>query len=549
MTSTSHLRPPHPRNGLLDEAARLDALRRYAILDTPPEAFFDGIAALAATIFQAPMATITFVDEARQWFKARFGLDVAQTARAISFCHQTIQSRDVMVVLDAERDQRFADNPLVRDTPSIRFYAGAPLITDRGAAIGTLVVLDTRPRRAFSARERWILRSLADHVMRELEVRRAAGDVRQEITDRVNAHAALQRADEVFRLALGATAIGVFTLDSDLVWTWAFNRVCGREAADLEGRHAAELFAPEDAALLDRLGREVLETNSGVHAHIRCRGPSGAPMQVDYRLEPLLDTGGKPDGIVGVAIDVTDETRLQREAVIARARIEVAARSRSHFLAAASHDLRQPFQAMRLFADILAQRLTEPNQQFIMQKLNEAMRAGEGLLNALLEISVLEAGILQPRPGPFPVQPVTQRLAEQFRPLAAEKGLELHHCVPHVDVVTDPALFERMLGHLLANAVRFTPQGKILVGGRVRGGELMLQVWDTGTGMSGEELRTIFEPFYQIGNPERDRAKGLGLGLAIVDQTARLLGHRLSVRSLPGRGTVFTICVPLAPER
>lgn len=527
----------------------MEVLRRYGVLDTPPEPFFDRIVKLAAQIFQAPIATITFVDETRQWFKARYGLHVEQTARDIAFCHHTIRARDVMVVPDAHEDPRFADNPLVLSDPAIRFYAGAPLITPDGAAIGTLIVLDQAPRSDFSPRERLILRGLADMVVHELEVRCAAGDVRNEIVQRVEARTALARAGELFHMALERSPVGVFTLDRDLVYTWACNVVCGHSAEELVGHRNAEVMDVADAAFLDGLASDVIAGGDTLHAQVRCQAAAPATLLcVDYRLEPLRDAEGALQGVVGIAIDVTEETRLKRETALSRASAEAAARSKSHFLAAASHDLRQPFQAMRLFADLLGQRLGDAGDLAVLHRLNEAMQAGEDLLNAFLEISVLEAGTLKPDVSAFPIQAVTQQLVDELRALAEEKGLIMRHVMPCVDVLTDPALFRRMLRHLLVNAIRYSHRGKILLGGRRRGNSLQVQVWDTGVGIPGRELRGVFEPFYQLHNPERDRTKGLGLGLAIVDKTARLLGHGLSVRSQVGIGSVFTISVPIAPQ-
>ncbi len=543
--ATHHSKAPGAAT-LLDEARRLEVLRRFAVLDFPPDGVLDRITRMAALSLQTPMATITFVDETRQWFKWRFGLETPESGRDISFCNDTILRREVSVVPDAWKDPRFARNPLVRGKPNIRFYAGAPLVTSEGAAIGTIVVLDTRPRRRLDAREREILAALADLAIQELEMRLAAGDVHAEISQRIAACEARERGEAIFRQALSGSQVGVFTLDRELRYAWVFNRVCGRPAEELRGRRNAEAFAPEDAAFMDMLAGEVLQTGCGTHVRIRCRAPTGAQLlHVDYRLEPMAGAGGRVDGVVGVAIDVSEETRLKREAALARAKIEAAARSKNQFLAAASHDLRQPFQAMRLFADVLAQRLDDPGQLAILTRLNEAMRAGEGLLGSLLELSVLEAGTLRPSPASLPVQAITLPLVEEFAPQAAEKGLRLRHCVPRAVIVTDPTLFPRMLWHLMANAVRYTAAGKILLGGRIRRDTLQLQLWDTGIGIPGRELQAVFEPFYQLGNPERDRNKGLGLGLAIVEKTARLLGHSLGVRSQAGVGTVFTISVPV----
>lgn len=155
-----------------DEEERLAALRRYEVLDTPPEPAFDAIVREAAATFNVPTAVISLVDRDRQWFKARIGLDPASTPRAPSFCGHAIHSDEVLTVPDAAADERFAGNPAVISDSGVRFYAGAPLVTPDGHRIGTLCLVDTTPRTPLSAQQATKLRALADKVMKLLEARR-----------------------------------------------------------------------------------------------------------------------------------------------------------------------------------------------------------------------------------------------------------------------------------------------------------------------------------------------------------------------------------------
>lgn len=166
-----------------DEPQRLVALKRYHMLDTPPEPIFDRITRLAAAGFGMPISLVSLVDETRQWFKSRHGLDAPWTRREIAFCGHTILETQTMVVLDAAVDPRFATNPLVTGQPKIRFYAGAPLITPDGHALGTLCVIDRKPRPRFSARQRSYLRDLASLVMTEIEARSTTLALRREIIE------------------------------------------------------------------------------------------------------------------------------------------------------------------------------------------------------------------------------------------------------------------------------------------------------------------------------------------------------------------------------
>ena len=176
---------PLPQN----EVRRLESLRAYEILDTPPERAFERITGLATRVFAVPMALVSFVDEDRQWLKSCIGTDMRQSSRDIAFCAHAILLDEVLVVPDATRDVRFADNPLVTGTPGVRFYAGAPLKTP-GGNLGTVCILDTQPR-AFGRAALKTLEDLAEIVVEQLEFRRATLQLRAELASLKGAHAAI----------------------------------------------------------------------------------------------------------------------------------------------------------------------------------------------------------------------------------------------------------------------------------------------------------------------------------------------------------------------
>jgi signal transduction histidine kinase/CheY-like chemotaxis protein len=233
---------------------------------------------------------------------------------------------------------------------------------------------------------------------------------------------------------------------------------------------------------------------------------------------------------------------LQREKTAA----EQANAAKSRFLAAASHDLRQPVHALSLFVAAMRPRMMDDEARQLLDHIDDSVRAMGGLFGGLLDISRLDAGVVEVNRGAVAVQPLLERVCRDYEVQANAKGLQLvlHKC--SLSVVSDAMLLERILRNIIANAVSYTDSGRVVVGCRRGRGQLSIQVWDTGRGIPRHEQEHVFQEFYQLGNPERDRTKGVGLGLAIVRRLTLLLGHALNVRSDLGRGSLFEVGAPYA---
>lgn len=232
----------------------------------------------------------------------------------------------------------------------------------------------------------------------------------------------------------------------------------------------------------------------------------------------------------------------------AEARADEAARAnlaKSRFLAAASHDLRQPLQALHLLTSVLEQSAS-PTQSVVLEKIGLALVGMGELLNGLLDLSRLEAGIIAPVLEPINLGAMLTAVTERHQPQANEKGITVRVVPTRLRVVSDRTLLSSMLNNLVANAVRFTEHGSVLVGCRRSGDGVRLLVCDTGIGIPSDHQDHVFEEFYQVDNAARDRTQGLGLGLSIVARTARLLGHAVDMVSRPGHGSTFSITLPLA---
>jgi len=219
--------------------------------------------------------------------------------------------------------------------------------------------------------------------------------------------------------------------------------------------------------------------------------------------------------------------------------------AKSRFLAAASHDLRQPMHALGLFVGALKERISYPEVSSIVKNIEASVTAMDSLFNALLDISRLDAGVFHPNIVDFPINRLLDRLRVEFAPQAMEKWLRFKVMPCSAMVRSDPMMLERIMLNLVSNALRYTDQGGVVVGCRRRRGGLRIEVWDSGVGIPADRLHDVFHEFVQIDNPERDRKHGLGLGLAIVERMAKLLGTHVTVRSVVHRGSVFSLDLPL----
>jgi histidine kinase len=230
----------------------------------------------------------------------------------------------------------------------------------------------------------------------------------------------------------------------------------------------------------------------------------------------------------------------------ATARAENANRYKARFVASAVHDLLQPLNAARMFLGVLRGRLDDAEQADLMQRAQTALSAQDDLLASMLEVSRLEAGVLQPKFEDIALGPLLAELAAQFGILAQAQHLALTSVPTRATVRTDPGLLRRVLQNFLSNALHNTPQGRVLLGCRRVPGAVRVEVWDTGVGIPENKRAAIFEEFARLDNGIRHDRRSAGLGLSIVERTARLLEHPLALRSWPGHGSVFSITVPLA---
>jgi signal transduction histidine kinase/CheY-like chemotaxis protein len=240
--------------------------------------------------------------------------------------------------------------------------------------------------------------------------------------------------------------------------------------------------------------------------------------------------------------ELMEQLRQQKDAA------EEANVAKSRFLAVASHDLRQPLHALGLFVQALQESSIAAHERHLVGNIRRSVDAMEELFDALLDISRLDAGIVRPRFETFGLASLFDRLSFEFGPVARQKGLSLRVMTTSVYICSDPTLVERIVRNLVSNAIRYTDRGGLVLGCRRQAGGLRIEVWDTGRGIPPEKHREIFREFAQLDAADRDPHKGLGLGLAIVERLAKLLDHDIRLRSIPGKGSVFSVAIPRGRE-
>ncbi|MGY2736897.1 two-component system CheB/CheR fusion protein [Sphingomonas sp. UYP23] len=338
---------------------------------------------------------------------------------------------------------------------------------------------------------------------------------------------------------LYSTNVATLFLDIDLkirFYTPAIKSVFSIITGDM-GRPIADLrpIATDPELLSD--ARRVLSD------HILIEREIGAPNDTWFlrRVFPYRAHDGNVEGVVITFAETTDLKITAKALELAKVEADRANLAKSRFLAAASHDLRQPLQSLTLLQELLSQSTDDEKAKKLLSRQGQTLAAMSGMLNALLDINQIEAGVVEANPVIFPIADALNPLRDEFAYLAQSRNLSLHILPSAAVVYSDPALLTQMIRNLLGNAIKYTKRGKVLLGCRHRDGRLLIEVWDTGIGIAADQLHAIFEEFHQVNNAARERSLGLGLGLSIVQRLGHLLGHDVDVRSKPHKGSVFTI--------
>jgi len=572
------------------EESRINALRMYNIVDTAAEQAFDEIVHLAALICQTPVALISLVDEKRQWFKAKTGLSLNETARDIAFCNYTIASDEIFVVPDALQDERFKDNPLVTGDPNIRFYAGMPIKTPDGHNIGTLCVIDTVARE-LDNNQRELLGTLTHSILHLLELRKNTLQVKQSKDVlrnlmRLNEDfiRSIDNKREVFNrmlnyiLEVTESEYGFIgeVLNNDhqpYLKTYAITNIAWNdETHELYEKHAAQGMEFHNLNTLFghtlRTGEQVI-SNDPANDPRRGGLPKGHPELKHYLGVPIKDSNGDLIGMIGISNKVNGYSendvfalqpfvtncavmilamQMQSRNII----IEEEKRQKDMFLANMSHEIRTPLNAIIGFNDLLQSTRLDDDQKRYVETIGIASRNLNVIINDILDISKLESGMLLLEKKPFGIEKIVRQVVQLNSSRAKQKGLKImltfDQDIPQF-VVGDETRLSQILINLINNAIKFTAEGfvelKVVeMKKTVDQVTLRFSVSDTGIGIAPEKLSSIFERFTQAESSTTRMYGGTGLGLNIVKSLVGLHKGKVDVKSTPGKGSEFMVEIP-----
>ncbi|HET6628319.1 MAG TPA: PAS domain-containing sensor histidine kinase [Woeseiaceae bacterium] len=363
--------------------------------------------------------------------------------------------------------------------------------------------------------------------------------------------AAAGATDDFFRKLLDAAPDAMIIVDTDgriVIVNAAAEKMFGYARQQLLGA-CIDMLLPERFRARHEAQRKSYGTapdvrRMGIGREFAALHCDGSEFPVEISLSPIDTSSGAL--VVSAIRDITERNRIDRELKAAREAAERANKANTAFLSAASHDLRQPVQALRLLTGALQRTVADPLALEMIESQQDSLDVMTNLLNSLLDISRLDAGGLEPGIEDFPLNTLVGRLASDFSRQAQQKALRFRVDACEQTVRSDPNLLGEIIRNFVSNAVRYTPAGSVHLGYTVRGDELSIEVRDSGIGIQPDQLDKIFVEFYQVPH-DRRKKEGVGLGLSIARRLADLLGHAVDVESTPGKGSCFSVRVPIVP--
>ncbi|MCM4159257.1 response regulator [Antarcticibacterium flavum] len=542
-----------------EEIRRLQTLLSYNILDTPGEEEFDGLVKLISIICNSPIALISMLDDKRQWYKAKVGVVQDEVPKEDTICQFTLEQDDLLEIPDAREDDRVRGNDHVTAEGGIRFYAGVNIKASNGHKIGTVCVVDTVPRE-LNEDQRLALKLVADQTMALLETRKKNKELGNELELVINekikkTQLQLLQKETEYNLLLKAIrkSNGVVEFSPDGVIRSVnknFLKVLGYPREEVIGKHH-EIFLDEDQKLASEEFWSSLRNGEFHTGRFKRLQKDGSPVWIQATYNPITNQKDEVIKVVKISRDITKEIEAERALQQSRDLAEELNNQKDNFIANMSHEIRTPIHAILGFTELLLEKEQDPSKESYLKSVKTA---GDNLLyiiNDILDLSKLEAGVIHLEKEPFDLSLVIQNVFSILHLKAHQKKLLFqYHIEPDVEfqLIGDRNRLTQILINLLGNAIKFTAAGRVevfiksvkSVPENNESTRLQFKVVDTGIGIPAKKLDAIFDRFSQGEEDTSRKYGGTGLGLNISRQLIEKQGGTVGVESTIGKGSVFT---------
>lgn len=539
-----------------EEISRLQDVLSYGVLGTSYEADFDELAKLASIVCETPIAIISLIDDKRQWYKSKVGIEHREVPIEETICKYTIKGNKILEIENTLESELSKKYPHVIKKDGVRYYAGVPLKSARGHNIGTVCVVDLKPKK-LSEIQLQSLQKIADLALNLLEIRKRNTELGEELSQviekRINEKEKLISFKEnayntLFKAISKSSAVVEFSPQGEIIHTNEnFLSITGFEEQELIGKHHCFLLDEEDLKNNKKFWDELRKGKfrSGRIKHIS-KKRKAIWLQASYN--PVMNADKSIEKIINVAQDVTAETKARKTLEKTKILADRLNKQKDHFIANMNHELRTPLNAITGFTDLLLDMENDATKKNYVEAIQSAGQKLLFIVNDILDLSKLESGLFIINKSPFQVESFVSKLMLILKLEAEKKGLDFTYTIdkqlPEI-IIADKNRISQVLINLLNNAIKFTEKGYVKLNIKQEGENIVFSVKDSGKGVAKDKLYQIFERFAQEDEKTSQAFGGTGLGLNISKRLVEIHGGKIAVKSSEEKGSDFYFSIPL----